>query len=123
MATGIQKSSETDSKTQPLTKETLETQKPKQNETAAASIVSPDTIIQKKISRAERFGLPVLLSEEEKRTSRAKRLKSVDKREKKSLLELGWSLGVAISPSVCLILRKVSPIGLAVSPSCKVLLV
>ncbi|XP_026424472.1 protein MODIFIER OF SNC1 11-like isoform X3 [Papaver somniferum] len=78
MATGTQKSNETESKTGKVHKETLETPSSdptlKQNDSqgTTASIISPDTILQKKISRAERFGMPVQLSEEEKRSTRAK---------------------------------------------------
>ncbi|KAI3898297.1 hypothetical protein MKW92_016628 [Papaver armeniacum] len=82
MATGTQKSNEIESKTGKVHKETLETPSSdptlKQNDSKGptASIISPDTILQKKISRAERFGMPVQLSEEEKRSTRAKRFGS-----------------------------------------------
>jgi hypothetical protein len=47
---------------------------PAQNPNAAATAVAGATDLEKKMRRAERFGMPVLMSEEEKRSSRAERL-------------------------------------------------
>lgn len=46
---------------------------PAQNPNAAATAVAGATDLEKKMRRAERFGMPVLMSEEEKRSSRAER--------------------------------------------------
>lgn len=46
---------------------------PAQNPTAAATAVAGATDLEKKMRRAERFGTPVVMSEEEKRSSRAER--------------------------------------------------
>jgi SAP domain-containing ribonucleoprotein len=44
-----------------------------QNPTAAATVATGATDLEKKMRRAERFGTPVVMSEEEKRSSRAER--------------------------------------------------
>jgi hypothetical protein len=44
-----------------------------QNPTAAATAATGATDLEKKMRRAERFGTPVVMSEEEKRSSRAER--------------------------------------------------
>jgi len=46
---------------------------PSQNPTAAATAAAGGTDLEKKMRRAERFGTQVVISEEEKRSSRAER--------------------------------------------------